>query len=186
DAGERSSGRVSSRLHRFDPAGVGRAEPRAGGGGSARRRPRAVVLRLRRVAIAALAAGAGLVPVAPAAAGRGTAGIDLDLVPLQTAQLGPARASFALTLDSGEIENWQARLSLLPSNGYLITGGETDFGRFGRIDGYALDYGDEFTGSTGVMEIRSGVEEYENPADARKGLNAWRKEDARAANRYST
>ncbi|HEY2353323.1 MAG TPA: hypothetical protein VGH79_00295 [Gaiellaceae bacterium] len=141
---------------------------------------------IRRAAVALLVAGAVLVAVAPASAGHHPASVRLERVPLQSAQLGAAGVSFALNLGSGEIANWQAGLDLLPPNGYIYSSGYTDFTRLGRVDGYALDYGDEFAGSTGVMEIRSGVEEYATPADAKRGLNAWRKEDARAARSYNS
>jgi hypothetical protein len=134
-----------------------------------------------------LVAGALLAPAASASAShRRAANIDLARVPLQTEQLGPAGASFALIYGSGEIPNFETTLSLIPPNPYIFNFGGTNFARLGRIDGYALDYGDEFTGSTGVMEIRSGVEEYRNPADARKGLHAWQKQDAEAGRVYSS
>ncbi len=149
-------------------------------------------MRLRHALIGVFVAGAVLVPVASASAAFPipvpvrVANFDLGRVPLQTAQLGPAAASFPLIYGSGEIPSFETGLSLIPSNPYIFGGGDIDFSRLGLIDGYALDYGDEFTGSTGVMEIRSGVEEYRSAADAKRGLNAWMKEDARAPRLYSS
>lgn len=144
-------------------------------------------MRLRLVVIAALVAGAVLVPAASASRiHRRAVQIDIGLVPLQTAQLGPAGKSFPIIYGSGDIPTWTAALSLIPPNPYIYSGGYTNFAALGLVDGWALDYGDEFTGSTGVTEIRSGVEEYGNAAEAMKGLNAWQKEDARAPRLYSS
>jgi hypothetical protein len=48
----------------------------------------------------------------------------------------------------------------------------------GGIARYALDYGDAFRGSTGVMEIRTGVEQYKTRAAAAKGYARWQHVDS--------
>ena len=59
---------------------------------------------LRRAALVVLVVGAVLVPVATASAGH-RARLELALVPLQTAQLGPKNASLALDYGSGSTSN---------------------------------------------------------------------------------
>lgn len=42
--------------------------------------------------------------------------------------------------------------------------------------GYSLDYGDPYTGASGVTEIRTAVDEYKTSTDAKRGLAFWRKD----------
>ena len=49
--------------------------------------------------------------------------------------------------------------------------------RLGRISGYLLDYGTPFSDSPAVSEIQTEVERYRTPAEARKGLGFWRKQE---------
>lgn len=145
-------------------------------------------MALKRVALVVILAGALLVPATTASASHPRARIRLASVPLQTAQLGPAGASFALNSDSGSIS----------SEGYLVVevdaeGGATlgtyesvVAGTSGLIGGYVLDYGDPYTGSAGVTGIRSSVAEYKTRADARKGLAAARQEDAYLKNELAS
>ena len=125
---------------------------------------------LRRVILAAIVAGAALVPAATASA-HSHARIRLALVPLQAAQLGRAGRSLALSYGSGPTSSGTGVV--------LVSGAPRRVGADGGIPtgGYVLDYGDPYTGSTGVTEIRSAVEEYKTPADAKKGLTAARFED---------
>jgi hypothetical protein len=114
---------------------------------------------LKRCAVVAIFAVTALVPATAASAAHRPARLRLALVPLQTAQLGPANASLALDYGSGPMDN----------NGGLIIVIGTSSGstQIGPLAGYALDYGDPYAGSTGLMEIRSSVEEYRSRAAAR-------------------
>src|SRR5207244_2027462 len=49
--------------------------------------------------------------------------------------------------------------------------------RLGRVSGYLLDYGNPFGGAAGVTEIQTAIERYRNAADARKGLDFWRRDE---------
>ena len=93
----------------------------------------------------------------------------LSLVPLQTAQLGPDGASLAIEFDSGTV-----------SNRDTPTGAK----KYGRVSGYALDYGDPFLGGNGVTEITTQVEQFRAPAGAKKALKFWRTSDALGAKLY--
>ncbi len=48
----------------------------------------------------------------------------------------------------------------------------------GRLNGYALEYGNAFTGAAGITDVRTSIEQYKTPADARRALAFWKKEDA--------
>lgn len=120
-------------------------------------------MTLKRAGLVALAAAAAfVVPAASASAGRQGERPDLALVPLQSAQLGPGNGSFALNYGSGPTSNGAIIVSGGGSGGFSSSGGD--------LGGYVLDYGDPFTGSTGVTAIRSSVEEYKTHADARSAL----------------
>jgi hypothetical protein len=129
-------------------------------------------MALKRVALVAILTGVALVPATAASAAHHPARLRLGLVPLQTAQLGPAGASLALNYGSGPIE----RDGFSNSSGGVIIIGSSD-GTRGLVGGYALDYGDSLTGSTGVTEISTSVEEFKTRAEARKGLAAARFQD---------
>ncbi len=117
-------------------------------------------MTLRRLLLLATVAGAVLASATTASAGHKHARVPLPLVPLETAQLGSAGASLALNPGSGYQDQ---------SGGVVFLGGPPGFSS-GPTNVYALDYGDPFTGSTGVMEIRSDVEEYPSRRVADLGL----------------
>lgn len=123
---------------------------------------------MRRGILAAIVAFAVLVPATAAPAAHRPARTRLQLVPLQTAQLGPAGASLALAYGSGWISADGTPLN--SGGGILIIQGSEGDGTGGYIAGYALDYGDPYTGSTGVTEIRTSVQAYNTRADARRAL----------------
>lgn len=75
----------------------------------------------------ALVAAAAVVPAAAASHKKHARHVRLSLVPLQTAQLGPAEASLPIGFDSGWVSNGLAPPSLK---------------KLGRVNGYLLDYGD--------------------------------------------
>jgi hypothetical protein len=122
----------------------------------------------KTVLVAALAA-ALLVPAASASPAHR---VQLALVPLPKSALGAVARPFALAHDSGAVSNASAA-SHTPD----ATAGT--FQKLGRVGGYALEYGNAFTGAPGITDIRTGIEQYETPADARKALAFWQKEDGR-------
>jgi hypothetical protein len=123
---------------------------------------------LKRVAFVAIVGLAALVPAATSSAAQQHGRLRLALIPLQTAQLGPAGKSLALAYGSGPTPIDHSDIDFF---GVHINSG---LGHDGLLGGYALDYGDPLTGSTGVMEIRSAVEEYKTSAVARTALVYWR------------
>jgi hypothetical protein len=127
---------------------------------------------MKRLALVAIVVGAVLVPATSASAAHRPAKLRLSLVPLQSAQLGPANASLALNYGSGPIHGYLVSDGLF---GTLFLAGGVNLG---GIKGYALNYGDPFTGSAGVTAISSSVEEYRTSAAAKKGLVNGRFEDS--------
>lgn len=119
---------------------------------------------------------AGLLVPAAASASAKKHGrhLRLALVPLQQAQLGPAGASLQLAEDSGVVSNDDAGQSSFL--GISVIGGPS-FKKLGRLTGYALDYGDPYTGSTGVLEIQTGVDEYRTAHGAARGVGVGRRLD---------
>jgi hypothetical protein len=132
-------------------------------------------MALKRLALVAILAGLALVAATTASARRYPTHFKLSLVPLQKAQLGAAAASFALNSWSGLLPNGPVPLQVL---GAYTEDTGPPWQVTGRLSGYALDYGDPLTGSTGVMEIRTGVEKYKSRADAKFGLGFWRITDS--------
>lgn len=123
---------------------------------------------LVRALLAASLAGLLLVPAASA---RPRHGLNLALVPLPKSALGPAAASFSLSHDSGPVSNSNAAA-------HTADGTPRTFRKLGRVTGYGLEYGNAFTGATGVTSVRTSIEEYKTFAGARHALAFWRKEDA--------
>jgi hypothetical protein len=118
--------------------------------------------------IAALAAAVVLVPAASA---QTAARIRISLIPLPKSALGASAHALALAHDSGVISNTGAANRTADAS--TVT-----FRKLGRVSGYALDYGDAYSGAAGITDVRTTIEEYKTPADARRGLAFWRKEDA--------
>ena len=107
---------------------------------------------------------------APASAGRAHR-VKLSLLPLPKSALGTAAKPLALAHDSGVVSNAEAA-----SNAVLATA--KDLKTIGRVTGYALDYGDAYSGKTGVTGVETGVDRYRTPAAAKRGLAFWKSEDA--------
>jgi hypothetical protein len=144
-------------------------------------------MTLKRVVLVAILAGVALLPATAASAGHRPARIRLSLVPLQTAQLGSEGASFALNYDSGSISRDGYMVVTVDSEGGVDQSYEgVVTGTYGLIGGHVLDYGDPYTGSAGVTDIRSSVAEYKTRADAKSGLSAARQEDAYLKDEYSS
>lgn len=108
----------------------------------------------------------------PAAAANRSLRVELALVPLPKSMLGMPARSLGLARDSGVISNAKAA-----SNAFSAT--PTTFKHLGRVTGYELAYGDPFSGAAGITEVATGVERYRTPADAKRGLAFWRKDDAK-------
>jgi hypothetical protein len=123
---------------------------------------------VRKVLAVAVLAAAVLVPVATAG---GKQRVNLALVPLPQKMLGPAARRFALARDSGPVSN-AAAASHTPD------ASPATFKKLGRLGGYALEYGNAFTGATGLTDVRTSIEQYKTAADASKALAFWQKEDA--------
>lgn len=134
-------------------------------------------MSMKRVALFLIVVAVVLVPAATAASSSHHRAIKvkLPLIPLQTAQLGAAGAALPVGYDSGTISNADAASQTVA----LVS--PATFKKLGRLNGYLLDYGDPLTGDAGVTEIATSVEEYKTPADAKKGLAFWKKDDGKIA-----
>jgi hypothetical protein len=130
-----------------------------------------------RAALVAAFVAAILLPVASAS---GASQIKLALLPLPKAAFGQAGRSLSLAPDSGTDSNAYAA-SQATGN---VTAKRLE--QLGRISGYLLDYGTPFSDSPAVSEIQTEVERYRTPAEARKGLGFWRKQelDVRALKQF--
>ena len=113
---------------------------------------------------------AGLLLVPAAAASRAHT-VRLAIVPLPKSALGPAAQSFAVGYDSGPVSNRDAAAHTRDATART-------FKKLGRIDGYALEYGNAFTGAVGNGDVRTSIEEYKTPSNARRALAFWKKQDA--------
>lgn len=127
----------------------------------------------RRAFIAALLVAAVFASAASAAR-KSKPHVNLPLLPLPQTALGAAGASLQLQWqDSGSVSNLDAAGD---ANGNVAP---KQLRKLGRVRGYALDYGDPFTGGAGVNEIKTSVDQYKTAADARRGLAFWRKDGAK-------
>ena len=124
---------------------------------------------MKKILLAALVAAVVLVPGASA---RTLHHVRLAVVVLPKSALGTAGRPLALARGSGVISNAKA-----PNNSYTATA--STFAKLGRVTGYALTYGDRYSGRTGVTELTTGVDEYKSSVDARRGLAFWKKDDPR-------
>ena len=118
-----------------------------------------------------VAAALAAVVLVPAAAASSASQVQLALVPLPKSTLGPAGHSLPLARDSGVVSNAEAASEATAS----VTAAQLT--RLGRVSGYLLDYGNPFGGAAGVTEIQTAIERYRNAADARKGLDFWRRDE---------
>jgi hypothetical protein len=124
-------------------------------------------VRTKALLVASLA---GLLLV-PAAAASSAHPVKLAIVPLPKSAIGAAVQSFAVAYDSGPVSNRDAA-------GHTPDATARTFKKLGRINGYALEYGNAFTGAVGIGDVRTSVEQYKTPSDARQALAFWKKEDA--------
>ena len=116
------------------------------------------------------AARAALLLVPAASAGR-PHHVRLAVVPLPKSVIGPAAASFSVAYDSGRLSNADAAAHTPDATKKTLQ-------KLGRLDGYAVEYGNAFTGAAGVTAVRTAVDRYKTAADARRALAFWKKEDA--------
>ena len=107
----------------------------------------------------------------PAASGIRSPSVRLAIVPLPKSVIGAAAQSFSLAHDSGRVSNASAAAHTSDATPKTFT-------KMGRVDGYALEYGNAFTGAAGITAVRTGIEQYKTAADARRALGFWEKEDA--------
>jgi hypothetical protein len=124
---------------------------------------------VKKVLLVVGLAAAVLVPVA--SAGGSPPRVKLALVPLPKRLLGPAAQAFGLAHSSGPVSNASAA-------SHTPDASTATFRKLGRIGGYALEYGNAFTGASGLTDVRTSIEEYKTAAEARKALLFWKKEDA--------
>jgi opacity protein-like surface antigen len=124
---------------------------------------------VKKVLLGAALAALTLVPAASASRAHR---VNLAIVPLPKSLIGPAASSFTLAYDSGKVSN---------ANAVAHTPDSTPktFKKLGRLTGYALEYGNAFTGAAGVTDVRTSVEQYKTAADARRALAFWKKQDAK-------
>lgn len=123
---------------------------------------------MRKVLLGAALAAAVLVPAATASS---TAGVKLALVPLPKSALGPAARNLPIAHDSGVASNAE-EASQASGN---VTAKQLK--HLGRVTGYVLDYGSPFGDSSGIREIQTEIERYRTVAEARKGLDFWRRQE---------
>jgi hypothetical protein len=123
---------------------------------------------VRKILLVAVIAAAVLVPAAGASRARA---VKLALVPLPKSAIGATVQSFAVAFDSGPISNADAAAQTPDASAKKLK-------KLGRINGYGLEYGNAFNGAVGVGDVRTSIESYKTPADARRGLAFWKKEDS--------
>lgn len=129
------------------------------------------MVRMRVVLVVFLVVAAGLAPTAMAAR-KLRPHVKLALLPLPQSALGAAGASLLLQWqDSGPVTNGDAGARANASDVF-----PKQLKKLGRVGGYSLDYGDPYTGASGVTEIKTAVDEYRTAADAKRGLVFWRKD----------
>jgi opacity protein-like surface antigen len=97
--------------------------------------------------------------------------VKLARVPLPKSLLGPGASSFAVAYNSGPVSNASAA-------SHTADATKATFTKLGRVNGYALEYGNAFTGATGLTDVHTNIEQYKTKADARRGLAFWKKEDS--------
>jgi hypothetical protein len=107
----------------------------------------------------------------PSAAAKSTHAVRLAIVPLAKSALGPDAQSFAVAYDSGPVSNRDAAAHTPDATAKT-------FKKLGRINGYGLEYGNAFTGALGIGDVRTSIDVYKTPSDARRALAFWKKEDA--------
>jgi hypothetical protein len=118
-----------------------------------------------------LIAALGAAVLVPAASAKSAARVKISLIPLPKSALGSSANGLALAHDSGVISNVAAANRTADAS-------PGTFKKLGRVSGYALDYGDAYSGAAGITDVRTTIEQYKTAAGAKRGLTFWRKENA--------
>jgi hypothetical protein len=126
---------------------------------------------LRKLLLAAALLAAGVVPAASTSSAQR---VQLALVPLPKSALASAAQGLSLAHASGPVSNQEAA-----SHAAATTKAKLE--KLGRLNGYVLEYGNAFTGRSGITAIHTGIERYKTAADAKRGLAFWRQQDSRLA-----
>jgi hypothetical protein len=124
---------------------------------------------VRKVLLGAVLAATVLVPAASASRARS---VKLAILPLPKSALGAAADAFSVAHDSGTVSNANAAAHTPDAT-------KATFKKLGRLTGYALEYGNAFTGAAGVTDVRTSIEQYKTASDARRALAFWKEEDAK-------
>jgi hypothetical protein len=95
----------------------------------------------------------------------------LSVLPLPSSSIGSAAHGLALAHGSGAVSNAAAAAETADAR-------PSTFKKLGRLNGYALTYGDALSGAAGVNLVGTAVDQYKTAADAKTGLAFWKKEDA--------
>jgi opacity protein-like surface antigen len=123
---------------------------------------------MRKALLLALLAAAAFVPAAAASSPHK---VKLALVPLPKSALGPTASAFKVAYNSGPVSNASAASHTSDATKATLT-------KLGRVNGYALEYGNAFTGAAGLTDVHTNIEQYKTKVDARRGLAFWKKEDS--------
>ena len=115
-------------------------------------------MRARALLVASLA---GLLLVAAASASHPHR-VKLALVPLPKSALGPAAHTFSVAHDSGPVSNKSAA-------SHTPDATAATFKKMGRLNGYALEYGNAFTGAAGITDVRTSIEQYKTAGGRQAG-----------------
>ncbi len=124
---------------------------------------------MKKLLLGAVLVAAVLVPAAASA--RSASQVELALVPLPKSALGAVGRPLPLARDSGVTSNAKEASH---ASGNVTPKTLT---RLGRVSGYMLDYGNEFGDAPGIRQIQTEVEQYRTVAEARKGLEFWRRQE---------
>jgi hypothetical protein len=123
---------------------------------------------VKKILLGAVLVAASL---APAGFAGGSHRVKLAVVPLPKSVIGAAAKSFSVAHDSGRVSNADAAAHTPDATTKTLE-------KLGRLEGYALEYGNAFTGDAGITDVRTAVDRYRTAADARRALGFWKKEDA--------
>ena len=124
---------------------------------------------MKKLLLGAVLVAATLVPAAASA--RSASQVQLALVPLPKSALGAAGGSLPLARDSGVTSDAKEA-----SNASGNVTAKT-LKRLGRVSGYTLDYGNKFGDGSGIQQIQTEIQQYRTTAEARKGLEFWRRQE---------
>lgn len=127
---------------------------------------------MRKLPLLLAALAVGLALASAGASATHAPRVNLALVPLPRSAIGPSAGALALAHNSGVVSNDEAASS-------TPDGSAATFKKLGRVTGYALEYGNAFTGAAGITDVHTGIEQYKTSADAKRGLAFWQKEDSK-------